>query len=565
MELFFVVFTLNAPLQIDSLRLSHRARDAQADFEWTRRHNLPAVPGGGDPCEEHIGRFCWYHEASAAARPEEPRQIRESRELLIRQLDSAAAVIPGDEWIAGQRVRYLVEDGRAGEALAAARACRAATSWCEALAGLALHAAADFAAADSSFALALRDMPPDERCRWTDLSALLDGALARRYRRVGCADPARDGFAARLWWLAQPFYSLPGNDRRTEHFARMTMVRLAARSRTAYGVPWGDDLRELTLRYGWPTYWTQAPAGPGLSLDVAITGHDPDSAYHFLPDVRGFDQPGNADVRAWALDPPRPRERYAPPYAGSVAALEHQVAMFRRGDSCLAVAAYDIARDTLFAGAHPAPDVALVLARDEFSAPVIERRPVVGSSDVMVGKSTCGPVLLSFEVVAPARRHAARARYGVRPPGEGGALSDVLLFDPRDSLPTELAAVLPFVRGSTTVDSDARLGLFWEVYGLDPAGETVTTAVRVVPTRTGWLRRATQSLGLARRSAPVQVEWTETLRPRGGIAARPLALELSGLTPGRYRIEVAVAGRQAAVVAREITVRSPARAPARTP
>lgn len=573
MELFVVaVLTLNA-LQIDSVRLSRSARDAQAEFEWTRRHDLPVAPGhGGGPCDEQIGRFCYWDEAGGtAAPPQEPHRIRESRARLISLLDTAAALLPGDEWIAGQRVRYLVEDGRPGAALAAARACRAVTWWCAALAGFALHAAGDYAGADSGFAAALRDMPPDERCRWTDLSKLLDGALGSRYRHLACADPARDAFAARLWWLAQPFYSVSGNDRRTEHFARMTMARLAAQSRTAYGVSWGADLSELTLRYGWPVYWTQAPAGPGFSTDIAITGHDPDSAFHFFPNGPGFDDPGGANPAAWTLDPPRARERYAPRYAVSIAALEHQLAMFRRGDSCLAVGAYDIARDTLFAGV--APDVALVLATDERTGPVIERRAATGASDVMVGKAGCRPLLMSFEVVAPARRHAARARYGVRPPS--GALSDVLLFDPSypspnaspapDSLPAELAALLPYVRGATTVDPNARLGLFWEVYGLDPAGETVTTAVRVLPTGTGWLRRATQSLGLSRRSAPVRVEWTETLRPRGGIAARPLALELSGLAPGRYRIELAVriAGREEAVVAREIAVRSRAQAPAR--
>src|SRR5256885_9542070 len=72
-------------------------------------------------------------------------------------------------------------------------------------------------------------------------------------------------------------------------------------------------------------------------------------------------------------------------------------------------------------------------------------------------RSTLFPyTTLSRSLVAPARRHVARARYGVGPPaglGAGLFLSDILLFDPPDSLPTQLAAALPYVRGSTVVDS----------------------------------------------------------------------------------------------------------------
>jgi hypothetical protein len=79
--------------------------------------------------------------------------------------------------------------------------------------------------------------------------------------------------------------------------------------------------------------------------------------------------------------------------------------------------------------------------------------------------------------------------------------------------------------------------------------------VNVVPARTGWLRRRTESIGLARRRAPVRLEWTEMPRVRGLVAERALALDLSGLSPGRYRVEVRVeAARGAAVATRELRV-----------
>src|SRR2546425_3659332 len=80
-------------------------------------------------------------------------------------------------------------------------------------------------------------MPRDERCRWTDVSLLLDGELARRYRRLPCDQ--RGAFEERLWWLAQPLYSLPGNDRRTEHLARATMARIEQDARSPFDMFWG--------------------------------------------------------------------------------------------------------------------------------------------------------------------------------------------------------------------------------------------------------------------------------------------------------------------------------------
>ncbi|PYP44862.1 MAG: hypothetical protein DMD50_13095, partial [Gemmatimonadetes bacterium] len=267
---------------------------------------------------------------------------------LLATLNSAAGAIPGDEWIAGQRVRYLLQSGRSAEALAAARTCGAAPWWCEALAGLALHVAGDYGAADSAYRAALDAMPPDERCRWTDISALLDGTLAQRYRRLPCDE--RGPFERRLWWLAQPLYSLPGNDRRTEHLARATMTRIERDARSTYGVLWGDDLREVTVRFGWPTYWTRSePATLSSFADVPITGHEPVPAFHFLPDGSAWDDPGSASPQVWEPRAPRAREHYAPRYATAFGPLEHQVALFRRRDSCLVVGAYDVRSDTLFA------------------------------------------------------------------------------------------------------------------------------------------------------------------------------------------------------------------------
>ena len=528
--------------QPDSETVLRDARDAQADFEWVRRHNLPfTLTGSGGRCDQRIGRFCYWNDESEVASPPEPSRIRRARRKLLGALDRAGSTLTGDRWIAGQRVRYLLEDGRHSEALAAARACRAVAWWCTALAGLVHHISGNFARADTAYALALSNMPPDERCRWTDLSLLLEHELRKRYRRLSCWQ--RSGFEARFWWLAQPLYSLPANDLRTEHLARQTMARLHERARSAHGVPWGKDLHELMVRYGWPTGWSRASPSAAMPLEQRIIGHDPTPSFSFSPSVRAMDDPTRAGESDWRFDDKTARTRYAPPYAASFNPLPHHSASFRRGDSTIVVAAYDLTDDTLFTGLPL--EAALALALDERSRPVVRRKANPQSSSVLVASTPGRPALLSLEVVAPRERHVARARHGLRAPSEsnsGVAISDLLLFSPPRSLPDELTAVIPFVRGSARARPGEQLGLFWELYGLHTAGEPSTVSVSLIKEGRDFLAGFAE-LGRERRRTAVRLQWRETAVSRGGIASRAVALRLPNLSRGWYRIDLAVVVR----------------------
>ena len=529
--------------QHDAARVLRAARAAQAEFEAVRRHHLPvAYSAAPQRCDQIIGRFCYWDDGQRNARqpPAEPDRIRRARARLVTTLDSTTALMPDDDWTAGQLVRYLAETDPT-RAIAAARHCHAAAWWCAALTGFALHVAGEFRAADSAFEAALHDMPHAERCRWRDLSPMLDGTLAKRYRALDCED--RLALEDSMWWVAQPLYSLHANDRRTEHFARVTLGRMAQDARSTYSLRWGDDLRELTLRYGWPVYWTRDPARTTDMLQPAVTGHDREPAFHFFPEGE--------------LDDRRARERYAPAYAAEFVRLEHQAGAFRRGNSCLVVAAYDVNRDTAFA--HHPPSAALVLAREPNSAPIIARQEE-SPAGTLVATTSCEAQVLSLELLSRAASRAARARYTMVPAGvaDGIALSDLLLFDPADSLPGDLAAVLPHARAAATARAATSVGLFWEVYGLPPDGAPLTIAVAVAPQRAGWLRRATSTLRLSRRRSAVRLAWQELALPRDGIAPRAVALDLTGLSPGRYQIEVMVTtGAAKATAARVITIDHP--------
>ncbi len=550
---------LRAP---DSVAVLKSAKRAQEDFEFTRRHNLPERAGGwSDVCGPRIGRVCYWNESGddEDEPPAEPARIRRARTRLLDALDAAAAAIPGDEWIVGQRVRYRLEDGQPLLAARVAAECRAVAWWCEALEGLVRHMTGDFVGSDSVFAAALADMPDDERCGWSDISSLLEGDLAARYRRLDCA--GRAAFGARWWWLAQPLYSLGGNDRRTEQFARRVMVRIQQGRRTPLDLAWDDDLREGMLRYGWSTWWTREPP-PAYALvqsQTHVTGHSPSPAFQFAPAAHALDDPGSATPDDWRFEAPGARELYAPAYAKAFTYLEHQRAVFRRGDSCIVVAAYNLSTDTLFA--EHAVTTALALGADERTLTTSRDSAVGAGPRALSATALCQPLVFSLEAFAQRERHAARARYGLapaRPAGEQAAISDLLLFDPPDSLPTTLDAVIPHAHSSTRVPSGHRLGVFWEVYGIDPASGAVSISLTIAPHGTGWLRRAVESVGLATRRSGVRLEWQEVPQA-AALAPRALALDLSGLSPGRYVIEVAVASASgdALTAQREIRIERP--------
>ncbi|MBI4520421.1 MAG: hypothetical protein HY701_06265, partial [Gemmatimonadetes bacterium] len=244
-----------APPQADARQARIAARSAQREFERIRRNHLPVrLDAGSAPCDEVIGRFCLWHGGDDAWEPvPEPSVVMSARSDLIAELESARRVLPGDWWISGQLVHYLIEAGQSKEAEAVAHACEADSWWCFALQGYALHESKEYEQADSAFAAALRLAPAEERHDWTDVSVLLERGASGRYRRLSEAERGR--FEERFWWLADPLYLMSGNERRTEHFSRLVMDRIQDDARSPFGVPWGWDLREIVLRYGWPAGW----------------------------------------------------------------------------------------------------------------------------------------------------------------------------------------------------------------------------------------------------------------------------------------------------------------------
>lgn len=541
----------------DSARVVRDAREAQTGFERTRRANLPInTRGTSGRCDVRVGRFCYWWDDGEFQIPAEPPRTTAARVRLIDRLGAAATALPGDRWIAGQRVRYLVEAERYSEALAAARSCSAEVSWCAALAGFALHTAGLFEAADSAFGLALGAMSPDDRCRWTDISLLLPDGARKRYDRLACAD--RGSVEARFWALSRPLYLVPSNDLRTEHFARLTMATLIRTSRYPHDLPWDDDAQELLIRYGWETGWSREPPTTLGALEVHVIGHEPTPAFAFVPSAGALARPDSADASDWVLHDALAGTRYAPRYARSISTLEHQVAVFRRGDSAVVVVAYDARRDTSFVHDSLQAALAVAPAASPDSATLIADSGAA-RVDAMTVRAPWAPIVVSIEARDSAARRITRARTVARPPTAEGriAISDLLLFDDPSRLPETLEDATARARGSLRIDRATPVGVFWEMYGVSPSGEQLAYALTVTRDGTSWARRAAEKIRVVERRAPVRMQWNEPSARPGAARSRALAVDLSTLPEGRYRITLTLeaGGEKPATASRIVDVK----------
>jgi hypothetical protein len=533
----------------DSARIVRNARNAQRDFERFRRARLPTGDVYSGTCDVRVGRYCYWRgddDDEVETPPSEAKSIIARRDQLIQLLGRGAAALPRDAWIAGQRVRYLVDAGRFDDALTASRVdCRAPASWCSALAGYTAHAAGKFALADSLYEMALDAMPRAERCDWLDVGDELNDELHDRYAPLDCV--TRERFARRAFRLGAPLYMISATDLLTEHLARRTFARIVEHSATPEGDSWGDDERELGDRYGWPKWFTRGQ--PRIDIDELtppIVGHDAGQPYFFLPSIGTFEHPGRAATSDWQLSDPRARSGYAPSYARSIHALPHQIALFRRGDSTLAVGAWDAGRDTtllgrtLVAGLALAGDSGTLAVTRDSTAHATGRLTTIGLLD---------SGLVSLELLAATDRRAARARIGAPPRDTGRvALSNLLLFaqgastdDDDAASEPDLAIVVDSALTSERVPQSRGVGVYWETYGLRTA-EPVQYRLSVEPVDVGVMRRLAERLRFSDPTSGFRIEWRDVPRTVNGVATRSTRLDLSRLRHGRYRVQLEVTG-----------------------
>ena len=509
--------------------------------------------GGTEHCLI-VGRFCeWHPNLTDYVVPEEGKNIIRARAELLRDLEKASTDLPGDDWIMGQRIRYLTE-GHDTSAAGVARSCRATRWWCDALLGLALHVGGNYAGSDSAYAAALDGMPSPVRCHWLNLAPLLDDDIRGAYKKMSCGQ--REAADARIWWVADPLFMTPGNERRTEHFSRVLHTALQQDAANTYGSSWGGDLAELILRFGWAEKWTQEPSQSMYpEAKAAITGHEREPGYHFFltqqpPDSLALIVDSVFDIYQFP-----PREQYAPVYTHAFVRLDAQVARFRRGDSTKVVAAYDVSADTIFGRRKFA--AALIVMGDEATTPSKTELTESPTKNVLTVSTPWKEQLIGVELLANDSTGAARWRSGFAEiPLDSGkiSVSDLLFVDGEPSLPGDLNEAIPRAHGGTTFRRDKKIGLFWELYGKTPADSALPISLTITPVDESLLRRTFRALRIAPRLSPLNIRWQEN-GASGVLSARSVLLDLSLVPAGKYAVRLEVGNYPMAATSRVIEVK----------
>jgi len=508
-------------------------------------------------------------------------RMRIARAVLLDSLATLDRLRPGDNWITGQRVRFLVDQGEHNAAITLARDCKAEKAWCAQLAGFAFDAAGDFKRADSAFDAATALMQPKDRCEWTSASLLLDHDGRSAYDGISCDD--RTATNERLWWLATPLYADSINDRRSEEFSRKVLIKLHS------ALPWderfdwrkhfgGEAVADLLERYGWPAFSIWGGAEEEQSHASWMTFYDstrtatieyPMTRLHLIPDWKAVADPFHAGSDAWQVSMPPlkdddepaaqwwPAEHYDRS-EGPIVQLTDQTVMLRRDDNILLATASGLPPATNAIDASARPYLVRTTGPHQ-----VEKLPhqIFRNDDaiVMTARIPTEPAIVGSEFVAA--KHgatSARTRMGVTPPAPLSALHDgeTAVSEPvfvaaTEALPRDPDAALSHMLGALRVRGP-KVALYWETYGYAP-GDSVDVSVTITRhEQLSVMRRLGMKLRVAHDiNGSVAVRWQE---PQAGhdswlipavvpIQARCIRLDLGNVEPGHYIVQVAVARR----------------------
>jgi len=576
----------------DSLALLAEAKEVQARFERFREERIPPeLAGFGGGCDEIVGRFCLRFEGgedeSEWSVPEEPIEFGMARAQVVRELAEIHSKIPGDSWILGQRVFYMGEvgDWRGAENLI--RRCGGGNWWCTSLLGFVRHAQGDWNVAATFFALAVTQMPAGED--FLSLELLLDPGTLQVYANASDKAAAEE----RPWLLSDPLYLVAGNDRMTEQYARAVLIRMRRQAVNAYGVEWGDDIEELTLRYGAEAAWERVRGLPNASLQDTrtIVGRHHPKSQEFLPPDLALEDPAQVAPGDWTPEQERPWTGYAPPYAPDLNALETQVARFRRGDSLLVAGAFAPEPEEAFTDSrrrtrNPRGVIDLRAQRNEDRGdrqarldpfgpppdllPVEEPQPEgpvesalflidtesgvrhevhgEGPEGVFQLQVPNGRYVVGIEAFSPDAKKAWRNRHGLWQdpliPGLA-AMSDLLILSGGGEIPTSLDEALPTALPAVRIRAGAPFKVAWELYGLR-IGESASVRIGVDQGGPGFFRQLGQFLRVLEPDAPVVLTFADAGPDALGTVFRAVQLNLPDLEPGEYvlTVEIELPGRE---------------------
>lgn len=573
-----------SPLQGDSTDLRELAEEAQARFEENHRQLLSyTLSGDRGSCRERIGRLCIWHEGDDdwVPVPDSP-DIVQARDLLLRELAEIGGQLPGDGWILGQRIRYLSEAGRWTEAVDLTRNCTIHDrGWCSVLEGFALHGTGLYEAALEAFREGLESMSPEEAIKWRDPRVLLDGRGSDVLDDTEGEDQERA--QSKLWTLADPLYLVPGNDRESEHYARWTFSRISDRAESVWGMRWGDDLEEITVRYGWNRGWERSRPQIGTSsAETIIIGHQLSGGKEFVPPGLVLEKPWETEPGSWILDEDDPRSAHVAAYAPNFFLGEAQVAVLHRGESIVVAGATRIPK-TLdrtseimatsqtrglpveLKGPVAWPQPALLDGPERAGLFLLGRKGRLhevsrkGSEGAFELTVPAGDYVVSVEAWSPTEGLAGRLRHGISAdtiPDDLATLSDLILLDLGKSLPQDFDVALPMMRPSNRLRANERIALGWEMFGLGWRQEDIEFELSFYREGKGFFGRIGRWLGFSSREDPLRIAWEEPGPSEVGPWFRSIQVTPPSVEPGLYifRLEVTTRGRETLVQTRVVEI-----------
>jgi hypothetical protein len=375
--------------------------------------------------------------------------------------------------------------------------------------------------------------------------ALPEDALDRNARR------------SRFWALADPLVLIPGNERYTEHLARLVEVAVMEDSRNPHRIPWGDDLAELHVRYGPEVGWAEARRVGSISGRPSIVGREDPLGREFTPSRDLLEDPFASEESDWIPESERPREAFAVPHAPDLAPATFQLARFWRGDSVRVLGA--VAAPARFPPRHawrPAVDRSAPPRRGVFVLPEhgpedgLETDPPQWSGAALPGAGGAlaltlarGRYLVSVESLDAASFAAVRARFGLDaagPPDGVAAVSDLVLLVSEGHHPTTLDGAAGLIAASASAPAGGQVRVAWELYGRAPPSGAARLELSVSAGEGNVLRRFGRWLRLVGRPATVRLEWQEPPPPGPGPTFHVVDLDLPEMDPGEYLIELRV-------------------------
>jgi hypothetical protein len=366
-----------------------------------------------------------------------------------------------------------------------------------------------------------------------------------------------------------------GNDRLTEHYARVVEAMNREDAAHPQGLFWEEDLEETLIRYGRTIGFssTLRPGLPGRGGGMGLLGARRMIAHH-RPASRGYRfpeaflaSPAEIPPESWITAPREAFSWYVPPYAPDFRALETQVGRFRRDDEMLLVGAYRPAPaspddDAAFGPANPLARVDGPLEAGLFLVPEDggATTGVEGSepAGVLTLRARPGRYVSSLELLDRRGGRAWRARQGVKQeplvPGLVG-VSDLLILERGAPRPDSLAEAIPRVRRGVRVHPGEEFVVIWEVYGLR-IEESVQVSIGVSEGHPDFLQPVDDFEEILPPDGPVEIQFIEPGPERVETVFRALRMQLPELDPGPYTLHLRLdlAGREPVFTSRPIMV-----------